>query len=270
MMSNRLTSIFFLLLHSCLLAQWSVPDKILFDSPNSEDRVIEGLAHPIQLDAGINAGVVRNNATRIAQAFGITDLIAEINPPPNEYTTGMQVVIFVNEIVDSNATLNLNNLGPVILTGSDSTPLDAGLLHPGIPYVFTYNGTSFELMNSAYFQCPSGYITTSPRTCIESSSRDSLTFFQASLVCQSQGARLCGFSEWIHACNSTPSFINSVFGGEWVDSAANELSAAKYMGTGNPNDTTPAGGNGGQSIGCQWGFFVTPTSPRRFRCCISK
>ncbi len=248
-------------------AQWEVPVRIVLDGDSAADRQVSGLADPIVGDAAVSLDAMRANTVGYAMASGDQALVADLQPIPDAYTMGMTVTIMPTVANRASPTINLNGLGAVPLIKWGGQPLDSADLVPGLPARLVHDGLAFQLMNSAYLNCPDGFHPSSARTCIQTTSSDSTTFFQAVEHCNNMGAQLCSMTEWIHACRTMPPFLSTVFGGEWVDNAANEQSGAKYMGTGIPGGAS--GGHNG-TIGCQYGYYVAPTASRRFRCCIKR
>ena len=248
-------------------AQWEVPTSVVLDGADPADRQVLGLAPPEWPDAAVSLVAARHRLVVTGEALGTTDLSVDLEPAPAAYGLGMYMTIVPTMANTGPVTLDVNGLGALPIVKGQALPLDSGDLRPGVPAQLVHNGEVFQLLNSTYINCPDGYVASSPRTCVETASRDSVNFFAAAEFCRAQGARLCGLSEWIHACRSMPTFLGTVTGGEWVDSAANEQSGAKYMGTGVPGG--PSGGHTG-TIGCEFGYFVVPTANRRYRCCISR
>lgn len=247
---------------SCV-AQWDVPVPLVLDGPDPQDRQIIGLADPISPDAGVSVDAYRRNVVSSAVSTGGALLQAALFPPPIAYSAGMSVVLTLNETNYAGCYIRLNDLEerPVVKWGG--LPLDSADLIPNVPNRFVYDGERFQYMGNVLIPCSSGYSIGSSAYCIADTAQDVRTFYQASSACRQQGARLCTFGEWVHAC---PKFFSTQLTseGEWVDSAANDALTAKIVGYGST----------GQSVdidtGCQRGTHKTPFQTARFRCCKTR
>ena len=247
------------------VAQLDAPVPVQLVGAAPADRQVTGLADPLSPAAGVSVDAARANATSFAQATGTAVLIATLIPAPAQYTAGMVVSIVPQEANLAGATLNLNGLGPMPIVKHGDLPLDSADLVPGAPQRLIFDGSAFQVIGSVYRPCPAGYRIGAREYCIEEVSHDSLTFTQAGTFCQSGGARLCTFGEWLHACLSTPAFIGTVLNFEWVDHAANDGSDAKRVGRGSNGNTSDD-----QGIGCTNGHSAVPSALTRFRCCITR
>lgn len=242
-----------------------MPVAVTLSGAQPSERQVTGLANPISNDAGVSVDAARNNATKWAHASGTTQLVAALTPAPLGYSAGMSVLIVPQEPNAPGATINLNGLGEVPIVKLGALPLDSADLSVGVPHRLVHDGQQFQLISSAYRPCPAGYRIGAREYCIADSSNEALTFTQAGTFCAGIGARLCTFSEWIHACISSPSFIGTVLNYEWVDHAANNTTNAKRVGRGSDGNTGDDLG-----IGCTNGHHSDQANPTRFRCCISR
>jgi hypothetical protein len=247
------------------LAQWQVPLPVVLDGSDPGQRQVIGLADPAVPEAGVSVVAGRANATRYAEASGTLVLTASLFPAPAGYSTGMVVTLIPSEANLAGAEIDLNGLGPMPVVKLGGVPLDSADLAVGVPHRFVFDGTSFQLLGSAYRPCPAGYSIGGREYCIADSSQAALPFIDAGSACFNANARLCTWSEWTHACLSKPGFIGSIVDYEWVDHAANNTSNAKRVGRG---DDGSAGTDLG--IGCIHGNHTLPTNPVRFRCCTSR
>lgn len=255
----------FLLIALESTAQLDTPVPVQLIGASDADRQVTGLADPLSPTSGVSVDAARANATNFATASGAAVLTADLIPIPSQYTAGMVVSIVPQMANLSGAMLNLNNLGAVPIVKLGNLPLDSADLVPGLPHRLVFDGSVFQVLSSLYKPCPAGYHIGSREFCIADSSQDSTTFTEAGTICQSSGARLCTFSEWLHACLSSPSFIGTVLNYEWVDHAANNSSNAKRVGRGSDGNTGDDLG-----IGCTHGHHAAPTAQTRFRCCMTR
>jgi len=247
------------------VAQLDAPVPVQLVGASPADRQVTGLADPLSPAAGVSVDAARANAVSFAQATGTSVMSATLIPAPAQYVAGMTVSIVPQEANLAGALINLNGLGPVPMLKHGNLPLDSADLVPGAPHRLIFDGSAFQVIGSVYRPCPAGYRIGAREYCIEEFSHDSLTFVQAGTFCQSGGARLCTFGEWLHACLSTPAFIGTVLNFEWVDHAANNGDNAKRVGRGSNGNTPEDSG-----IGCTNGHTASPGAFTRFRCCITR
>ena len=250
---------------NALTAQWQVPVPVVLDGPQPEQRQVIGLEDPVSSSSGVSVDAARALATSFAQVTGTAVLTATLTPAPMGYAAGMVVPIMPAQANAPNASLDLNGLGPVPIVKLGGLPLDSADLTVDAPHRLVYDGSSFHLLTAATRPCPAGYQVGSREFCIADSSQEALDFLDAGTACRDANARLCTWSEWVHACLSKPGFIGSVLDFEWVDHAANNTSNAKRVGRGSDGSSAEDLG-----IGCIHGHHTLPTNPTRFRCCTSR
>lgn len=242
--------------------QLTLDTTLVLDGPDGGDRQVHGLATPLRHDAAMSANAMRHTTANYTVATGTSQLVGELAPPPAQIPAGM-VITFVPESANSaGATLDLNGTGAYPLVKEGHLPLDSADLAPGIPVRCVFDGDAFRVLNHLPRRCPVGYTAITREYCIADSSRDTTTFYNASVRCAADGLRLCSFNEWIQACQLSPGFFSTVPSGEWVDDSANHASTAKLVG---------AGDNGTQiGAGCNYGSLSVPTGLFRYRCCSNR
>jgi hypothetical protein len=244
-------------------AQWDVPVTLVLDGPSPDDRQIIGLADPIATDAGVSVDAYRRNVVTSATSTGGPVLFAELFPPVTSYEAGMSVYLTLSDYNSGACVIRLNDLDEKAVVKWGGLPLDSADLIPNVPNRFVYDGERFQYMGNVLLPCPDGYFIGSSNYCIADTALAAVTFFQAGTACRQQGARLCTFGEWVHAC---PLFFSTQLTtqGEWVDSAANSQNTAKTVGYGSSGVTTDI------DIGCYRGSNLIPTATARFRCCTTR
>lgn len=246
-------------------AQLQVPVSLELNGPTDQDRQVVGLAAPEVLDAAINVESIRTNATTFATVQGTSTLTGTLVPAPLQYTTGMVVSIVPVNANHANVQLDLNGLGAVPVVKGGGVPLDSADLWPGEPARMVFDGARFILISAVPIPCRQGYHVGSREFCIEDSSREAVTWYEAVTFCEGMNARLCKYSEWSYACLKDPAFIGTVLNYEWIDDAANDADNAKRVGNGGNGETGTVPG-----IDCRHGASTVPTSLMRFRCCASR
>jgi hypothetical protein len=246
------------------MAQLEVPVPIVLDGPTDADRQVIGLSDPAALDAATSVDAARSGSLNYTAVNGTSILEGDLQPEPVSYTVGMSVTILPSEANASGAQLDLNGLGAHPIMKWGQVPLDSADLVPGHAAKLVFDGTNFLLLSNAYRPCPKGFSAVSSTSCISDSIVSIGSYEPAVLGCDSIGARLCTFAEWVGACRNKPGFIGTVTALEWVDDGTNSGAEGKTMGTGS------TGTVGTTSFSCEYGSSSVFTTPRRFRCCMNR
>lgn len=241
-------------------AQWQMPTNLVLDGPEGADRQVQGLGSPEGGSHGVSVVADRSTTTEYATAIGTDALTLSLSPAAGAYTPGMRITFTPGSTNTGDATLNSNGLGPVPLRKNINVPLDSGDLRAGIPVQVLYDGAVFQVTSQIYPGCPAGYKPVGASACVEEVSHDPVNWYSANSSCIGQGKRLCGFAEWIRACQQGDNIFGSIVDYEWVDEAANSGNDAKTMGI-NATTLLPD---------CASGGTRAPLTMLRYRCCYDR
>ncbi len=246
------------------LGQWEVPVPLVLTGPSAADAQVLGLAHPLQADAAMSVDAARTSAATYTSAVGPV-YSASLVPPASSYAAGMVITLVPQNDCVPTAQIDVDGLGPRDIVEQGGLPLDTADLKAGVPVRMVYDGARFVLLGSTYIPCPAGYSVGGRTFCIEDSVSAVTTFYQAVDQCTARNARLCGYNEWVLACERVPGFLATVVDYEWIDDAANNLTDAKIIGNGGDGSTGTT-----LEIGCRRGGSSAPTLTWRFRCCRTR
>jgi hypothetical protein len=98
----------------------------------------------------VTATQIQDSALTYAADTGSANAyVASISPTPTAYVAGMQVSIKIANTNTGASTLNLNSLGTETITLPNGTGLIANSLVSGQIAIFEFDGTNFQLLNSA-------------------------------------------------------------------------------------------------------------------------
>ncbi len=248
------------------IAQWNVPQRIVMDGDTDTDRRISGLAPPATSHAGMSLQATRDLSTTFGMATG-TDLIeVVIGPGPGSILNGMVITIVPTEPNEHAPSLTVNGGAPVALIDRSGNPLDSAALPVGTPVRLMLTGNGYVLLTPLETICPSGHARISANTCIETEPHEAMDFIAANAFCASRQSRLCRFAEWTVGCFAFGWTFGSSLEAEWVDSAANNASDAKVVGSGSLGYQSITGN--GCDYGSTRGSLNTSVAP--FRCCLSR
>lgn len=259
-MSMRRSALACLLLPLLCTAQWNVQGRLVLDGAAAGDRQVRGVAAPLDPADGASMEADRNSRTERAVAAGTDQLAIALDPAPVQLAPGMRLLLLPSAVNQGAVTVQVNGLPAVPVRKDLTAPLDSGDLRPGIPVELVFDGAVFQVAGQLYPGCPPGYKALGRNTCVEAVSRAPVNWYNANGICVAEGKRLCGFSEWIRACQQQDNIFGSIVDYEWVDEAANTTNLAKLMGV---NETTLL-------PDCRAGGHRTPTSLQRFRCCYDR
>lgn len=241
-------------------AQWDVPTNVQLNGAASNDRQVTGIAPPTVQDAGVSATSARTLSTNFGVAQGQDALSVSLTPPLSSYFPGLMITLVTTQANHSDVSLSVNGLPAIPVRKFVSEPLDSADLRPGIPLTLVFDGTVFQVTSQLEPSCPPGTVGFMRDACIETSTRDSLSFYNANVACAAVNGRLCTMDEWIHACLRVPGFLASVSAFEWSDHAANFSGNAKLMGF---DGISPL-------PDCRAGGHTDPFNLRPYRCCFER
>jgi hypothetical protein len=242
-------------------AQLELPGSLSLVGTAPEDKQVSGLMAPLTRDAAVSAEAARNQAVSFSTVSGPVWNVS-LTPAPSSYTAGMLITVLPDLPNEAGIQVDVNGLGPRAVVKPGGLPLDTAELRGGAPARLLYDGDRFVVLGSIYRPCKPGYSPASRSLCVQDSTNESLTFFDAVNYCAQRDARLCSYAEWVASCQRVPGFLGSLTAIEWVDNAANNMSDAKTVGYGGDGQTgTPL------DFGCDRGSTTASTNSRRFRCC---
>lgn len=246
-------------------AQLDIPVRIGMTGATGADRQITGIVDPLRPDAAVSVDASRAAAMNTTGTTGSTDLVGALIPAPASLTPGMLITIIPQEANAAGAVLELNGTGSFPLVKWGNIPVDSADLAPGIPARLVFDGSRFQVITTLSKPCPAGASAGSALFCIDDSTLLESSFYEATLVCEDRGGRLCSFGEWSSYCRKTPGFISTVNAYEWVDDAANNNNDAKTVGGGYDGPNFYPDG-----FSCTWGISKPPTDLHRVRCCYDR
>ena len=241
-------------------AQWDVPTNVQLNGSAPNDRQVLGLAAPDAPAAGVSAASARMLSTNYAVAQGQDVLSASLTPPIASYFPGLLITLVPTQANHGTVSVNVNGLGAMAVRKFVSVALDSADLRPGIPVTLVYDGAVFQVTSQLEPGCPPGTVGFTRDACIELSTRDPLSFYNANVACAAVNGRLCSMGEWTNACLRVPGFLGSVSALEWSDHGANFSGNAKLMGY---DGVSPL-------PDCRAGGHTDPFSVRAYRCCFER
>lgn len=244
-----------------LSAQIELDKPMLLTSPNESDRQVTGLPASLAPNAVLTATLTQSNTFRtVAPQYGVqwTVDLPSLSEAP---VAGTQLVISVPTTSPGAVQLLVNGHGPYAVLSGPNAPLLGEEVPPGTSLSVVMDGTAFHVLNGhvpARRPCPAGTIAVNQQYCIEPGERAATDFFSAIDSCSSGGLRLCGWSEFLIACQraSELGLLEPIDSWEWTNDASNENNCARIV--------------GGASCLSAGNALVTGSLSREFRCCYSR
>lgn len=259
-MINRVLNIIilFFALQYCK-AQVTVTDSITLNNIDASKRQVENLGLPNLKSNAVNVFTYQSNYLLFGNILGGTDTLTLKFPVKYEkYYTGM--VIYFLALNNNNGSLfvNVDSLGTKEIKVYNRS-LNPNEIIANRIIRLMYNGNNFDLQSEPSSPCPNGFTSVNQKFCIEIDERDSLSFYDANIVCGDMNARLCTWSEWKYACDNNGALLNIIGNYEWIDDAENYTGG--FIG---------AKVSGGTSCTDNLSQNTSTTNIRKYRCCYTR
>jgi hypothetical protein len=195
-------------------------------SGSEEQRMIEGLAEPVQDDALLSRSAHLRGTAHWTEAAAVTGGISLTGAAgATTFPTGSLLRFLSPTDASSAITVQVNNGPPVPLVRPDGLPLVRGdLVQGAIGEIMAVDG-QWVLMSPRSPNCPPGSIAVNERYCMDiGQSAGSMTFYAAMDHCASRGGRLCKWDEYFHACTTLGPQLTGLFNDwEWIDDTSNHV-----------------------------------------------
>ena len=235
-MKHTVITLFLFAACASAFAQVQVDKPVLLEGATAADRRVIGLSNAVDEDDALNARTLQAGGYRYAEAVGSDDWSVQLDPPPSALTAGLKLLVKASVENTGPVTIDVNSLGAHAVLKNGTAPLEAGDVLAGEVATLVFDGTVFQLLGARRLErrpCPSGFTQVNELYCIEQVERDSLTFYQASLLCTGMNARLCSWGEWYAACVDAASLgLTGMTGNwEWTNDAANADYYVRVVGT---------------------------------------
>jgi hypothetical protein len=244
-----------------LFSQVELDRPLVLSSPNDADRQVIGLPAATSADAVLTATVARSNAFRASspepgELWAVSFEALSGTPP-----AGTHLIITAPPNSSGEVQLVVNGSGPYPLLTGPNTPLLGEDVPSGTMLSVVMDGVSFHVLNGHVKPrrpCPSGTVEVNQEFCIEPNERVATDFFTAIDTCNALGSRLCGWSEFLIACQRATELglVQPTNSWEWTNDASNENNCARIVGAG----SCLSAGNA----------LVSGSLNREYRCCYSR
>lgn len=241
-------------------AQTVVDRPVVLEGATTADRRVSGLADPGNEQEALNARTAQAGARTFAVAPASDAWTIVLDPTSSAPVPGTALSIRVTTDNTGPVTITVNGSGPWPVLKNATADLAGGDVRSGETVALVFDGTAFQLTSARRLErrpCPSGSVQVNELYCIETAQRDSLTYYQAAVLCGDLNGRLCSWGEWFSACSNsaTLGLANMVGDWEWTNNAANADFGVRVVGQANCSHAGVADG------------YV---NARRFRCCYKR
>lgn len=210
-----------------------VLDKPLrFTSADSTQRQVTGPLLAGSEDALIGTGASQQGAANMAVASGTAMTVQlALDPPCESYRNGLLIRWQPIAAGAGAVRLNVDGLGNRPLYGGDGLPVGPGELAIGSMAEAVYMDTAFFLQHRARTACPDGFVAVNSSLCMQRNDTLNTSIFDAITYCNTRGARLCTWDEYLFACTAQQGQYEGLFDSwEWMDDTSDHTHTANQVG----------------------------------------
>ncbi|MGV3637906.1 MAG: hypothetical protein ACO1NQ_09690 [Flavobacteriales bacterium] len=244
-----------------LWAQVELDRPLTLTGPDASDRQVLGLPTSSDPDAVLTTSLAQSNAYRNATPVvgeGWSVSLGSLSGPP---PAGTHLIITAPSSSSGAIELLVNGNGPYPVLNGPNEPLLGEDVPSGTLLSVVSDGSAFHVLNGHVAPrrpCPSGTVMVNQHYCIEQGKRPVADFFTAIDTCSALGLRLCGWSEFLIACQRAAELGLAQPTNSWecTNGASNENNCARNVGAG----SCLSAGNA----------FITGSTNRQYRCCYSR
>ena len=244
-----------------LSAQVELDRPLVLSSPIDANRQVTGLpvssaAASVLTATVAQQGTFRNAAPEAGEQWTVS--LEALSGPP---VAGTHLVLTVPAATTGAVQLIVNGNGPYPLLAGPNSPILGEDIQSGELLSVVMDGNAFHLLNghvSPRRPCPAGTLEVNDDYCIEPQKHLATDFFSAIDTCTALGLRLCGWGEFLIACQRATELglLQPTNSWEWTNDASNENNCARIVGAG----SCLSAGNA----------LATGSLDRNFRCCYSR
>jgi len=258
---RTITFVLAVLLYGGADAQVSLDKPLRLTGSGPAQRQITGLQISNEPGAVLTADVEQRGAFRLTAPSAGTTWSAGLSALINAPAAGLHMVVSSPVPTPGSISVVVNGHGPYLLLDGDGQPVDGELIAEGTMLSIVHDGTAFRLLNGGVaprHPCAPGTVQVNDAYCISENEYPASDFFAAVTTCGDLGLRLCGWGEFVAACQraGTIGMLDGTNNWEWTNDASNENGSARIVGAGSCLSA-------GNSI-------VVNSTLRNFHCCYSR
>lgn len=215
-----------------LAAQVEIDNKIEFNSTDTLERQVEGLALPESEGALLSMDAARSGYVHWCTTSRLGDSLQLIpSIPISSLSNGALFRFIVDQINPEGLWLSLPGTNRHELVNQDGHSLNSNSLRAGEVVQVQWKDSLFYLQVAPPRTCPSGFLKASETMCIQAHHNSNVDWFQANEICDELGGRLCTWGEYIHACRTLQNDMTGLFDNwEWIDDTSDHTHTADQVG----------------------------------------
>ena len=224
-----LIGISLILLTAGVSAQVEINRAITFGSGTNQ---VQGLASPTAEQNLSSLGSIKSGFVHWCAVNRSADTL-ELSPGyPVDSRVDGQLLRFAMDMNSPGDTwVKVGSFPSSQVLDGDGNPIGESILRQGEIVQIQWIDSAYVLANPPSRSCPSGYIKVSESLCIQSSDNTDVDWFEANEKCDEQGARLCTWAEYIHACLNHGGQMTGLFNNwEWLDDTSDHTHTADQVG----------------------------------------
>ena len=213
-------------------AQVELDGPLRFTAADSALRQVEGLGTAQAEEDLITLDAARRGALHWASTGGTASAMTlTARPTATAYRNGLRLRFIPSTSSVASTTLNVDGLGAAPLVGGDGRAPLPGALQAGRLAEVVWTDTAFLLLPRPADGCPVGYLQVNDGLCMQQDDGANVSVFTAVRQCADQGARLCTWDEYLHACTVLGGQLTDLFNDwEWIDDTSDHTHTANQAG----------------------------------------
>jgi hypothetical protein len=246
-----------------LLAQVRVNAAIQLEGSSEEQRQVLGLPGTNEAGELLSTGLEQSGAHRLALPDAGPVWTAELPGLSGTLLPGTSIVVNAPQPSAGSPALLVNGQGPFPLITDTDGSIAGEDIPVGTMLSLVFDGDAFQVLNGVVHTrrpCPAGTVPVNEHFCMQTEENSpSATYFDAVLICDTMGLRLCSWAEFVVACEKREELdIPDLVGNwEWTRTTAGSNNVLRMVGSNNCASASTASANPGNLL-------------RRWHCCASR
>lgn len=211
--------------------QLTIDKPIVLTGATANDRRVEGLGAPQDLNDLVNVGAAQDGSLLFGTTAGTGNAVQlTLQPPTGAYANGLRVRWIGLVENTGSVTIDVDGLGAKPLRDRAGLPLGIGALRAGQAVEALYADSVFILTSAEPSGCPEGYVAANANFCIMQDEGPALNWYEAAAYCADRGGALCTLDQFLFSCHTLQGQLNDLFDNwEWIDDTSDHTHSADQI-----------------------------------------
>ena len=248
---------------NALHAQVRIDKAIQLEGTTDEQRQVLGMPDTNAAGDLISTGMEQSGAHRSAIPAQGPIWSLELPASSGGPLPGTHILVKAPQPSPGAPSVLLNGQGPYPVTFDVDVVLDGEDIPEGTMLSLVFDGTAFQVLNGVVHTrrpCPAGTVAVNEHFCMQTQENaPTATYFDAVLICDTMGLRLCSWAEFVVACEKREELgIPDLIGNwEWTRTTAGSNNVLRMVGRHVCESSSTASANPDNLL-------------RRWHCCASR